>query len=185
MEGKVWMAGEVTKGGMMATYIWGDGFHSLIDPAVFAERYEYLRRRYQEVTPSVVVADAAPEDSPTHVAFEWDDARAAHAHRLGQARIMLASIRVIHEEGERAVPVRFLISIKATDAGVTGRNRQYVPLSEALADPERREEVLWRIVAELEAFQRKYAEVSELSDVFDASTRLIAEVRAASATPLP
>jgi hypothetical protein len=83
------------------------------------------------------------------------------------------------------VPVRFLISIKATDAGVTGRNRQYVPLSEALADPERREEVLWRIVAELEAFQRKYAEVSELSDVFDASTRLIAEVRAASATPLP
>ena len=41
------------------------------------------------VTPEIVVEAARDPASPLHSAFTWDDAQAAHEHRLAQARVLL------------------------------------------------------------------------------------------------
>ncbi len=69
------------------------------------------------LTPAAVVADATPEGSPLHHHFEWDDATAAHAHRLTQAAALIRSIKVERTvPGEREpVMVRRYLSVPGTD----------------------------------------------------------------------
>ena len=40
------------------------------------------------ITPEMVVDAARDPNSPLHSAFTWDDAQAAHEHRLAQARVL-------------------------------------------------------------------------------------------------
>lgn len=42
------------------------------------------------LTPEQVVEDARDPKSPLHPCFEWDDSKAAHQHRLYQARKLVA-----------------------------------------------------------------------------------------------
>lgn len=58
------------------------------------ERLQQLERTADGVlTPTVVVEDASNPESILHDQFEWDDAKAAHAHRLDQARVLIRSVR--------------------------------------------------------------------------------------------
>jgi len=47
-----------------------------------------------DLTPERVVEHACEATSPLHEFFEWDDALAAQAHRLQQARSLIRSVRV-------------------------------------------------------------------------------------------
>lgn len=47
------------------------------------------------IAPEEVVAAAAPPTSPIHDLFEWDDSKAAHAHRLSQARKVITDFEFI------------------------------------------------------------------------------------------
>lgn len=47
-----------------------------------------------DLTPRRVVEEAHDKDSPLHGFFTWDDAAAAHAHRLEQARALIRRVRV-------------------------------------------------------------------------------------------
>jgi len=49
------------------------------------------------LTPSAVVDEARPEDSPLHAAFEWDDSIAAEKYRLEQARRLLRQVGLFIE----------------------------------------------------------------------------------------
>lgn len=53
-----------------------------------------LESQTGRLTPDAVVAHAASEDSPLHECFEWDDTRAAHLHRVDQARALITSVKV-------------------------------------------------------------------------------------------
>ena len=44
--------------------------------------------------PEEVVTAAQDPDSPIHGYFEWDDGKAAHSHRINQARALIRSCRV-------------------------------------------------------------------------------------------
>lgn len=46
------------------------------------------------LTPEVVLEAARDPDSPLHSSFEWDDSKAAAAHRTNQARALIRSVRV-------------------------------------------------------------------------------------------
>jgi hypothetical protein len=47
------------------------------------------------LTPDAVVAAAASKSSVLHGEFEWDAKKAAHAHRIEQARTLIRSVRVV------------------------------------------------------------------------------------------
>jgi hypothetical protein len=59
------------------------------------------------VTPEMVVEAARDPSSPLHSAFTWDDAQAAHEHRLTQARVLLRRVRVEIETGTRLIRVPY------------------------------------------------------------------------------
>jgi hypothetical protein len=155
----------------MPVYVWNKGFRPTIDATVFAQRYEHLRAQHLEVTADVIVQDARQKTSPIHSAFEWNNKQAAHEHRLHQARTMMTALRIIDEGLAPDVrqPTRFLISVKSVQqSDAVPSLRTYVPLREALQDAQQRQQVLIRAIGELRAFQEKYREIQELSQVFNA-----------------
>lgn len=78
-------------------------------------------------TEAVVEAAQDPE-SPLHKYFDWNDATAAHQHRLAQARKLVRNftIRVI-DEGPKYVDV-------VIREGTPEARRGYVPLARAVVD---------------------------------------------------
>jgi hypothetical protein len=61
------------------------------------------------ITPEMVVEAARDPNSPLHSAFTWDDAQAAHEHRLAQARVLLRRVRVEIETGTRLISVPYFV----------------------------------------------------------------------------
>jgi hypothetical protein len=64
--------------------------------------------RAGRLTPEEVVDHARDPDCPGHGFFEWDDSKAAHKHRLDQARELLAKRVVIKSESYTVTVPRYL-----------------------------------------------------------------------------
>lgn len=128
---------------------------------VVGEHLEQLRVQHGGITAEIVLWDASREGSPITPAFEWDDTKAAHEYRLQQARNLVNHIVVLREDGQ--LPTRAFVFIESS-----GDDGQYQSVEVALSDVDMRREVLERALKELEAFRRKYAELTELARVFAA-----------------
>lgn len=50
------------------------------------------------ITPDAVVRAARSPSSPLHALFTWDNRKAAHAHRLNEARMLIRSVMVTVSE---------------------------------------------------------------------------------------
>ena len=72
------------------------------------------------ITPEAVVAAAAPPDSALHGYFTWDDAKAAHAHRLDQARTLIRSVKVEFRIDRKVVRSVAYVRDPQADAGEQG-----------------------------------------------------------------
>lgn len=59
-----------------------------------AEHLKKMIDAYGGVTASMVLNDAKNKTSPLHGFFQWDDAKAAHEHRLQQARTLIKRYNV-------------------------------------------------------------------------------------------
>lgn len=67
-------------------------------------------RRARGLTPLAVVDEAARPDNPLHTAFEWDDTRAAHEHRLATARTLIRCVEVVRPN-QPSVPAFFHVTV--------------------------------------------------------------------------
>lgn len=122
------------------------------------------------ILPERVVEAARPKTSPIHDQFEWDDSIAAQKYRLIQASDLIrVSVEVIDCGGNRdPVMVRAFTSLTTDRGGEAGSYRATVSV---LSDAEMRKQMLSDALAELAAFERKYAMLKELADVFSAYRR--------------
>jgi hypothetical protein len=111
--------------------------------------------------PSNVVEAAKPEESPLHDWYTWDDRSAATAHRLWQARTMLNSIVTIIDIDGRHEETRAFHVVTIIDAD--GDEEQgYASLPTILRDDAMRQQVVDNALRELETWQERYAQYSEL-----------------------
>jgi hypothetical protein len=115
-----------------------------------------------KVTPKAVLEVARDPSSVLHRYFEWDDTRAAEAHRLGQATYLLRSIEVSYsgkpEERARAFHI---IRSEGT--------RGYVPLQMILTDQDMTEQLVRRAKDEQVSWARRYQALrhaAQLSGIF-------------------
>lgn len=121
----------------------------------------------RSITPEQLVewAKANPR-SALYSQFEWDDTEAGRLYRLEQAsRIIRLCVTVVKmPQTKTRVTVRAFASLSTdrTGAGV------YRPMVKVLANSKQRHTLLQDALAELEALQRKYAALSELSSVWAA-----------------
>ena len=69
-----------------------------IDAETAGTELDRINREQGSLTAPAVVDAARPADAPLHPAFEWDDQLAAELHRQHQARDLIRSVTIIHEE---------------------------------------------------------------------------------------
>lgn len=125
---------------------------------------EAIRAQYGALTPQLVVDEARDPSHALHDQFEWDDSRAAEAHRKSQARGLIRRVRVRFESartGEQE-SVRAYTSMPVS-AG--SNDRSYEPTRDVLSDEFARRMVLNRAKSELAAWQKRYADLAEFDAI--------------------
>ena len=138
--------------------------------------YRRLAQMYEENDESLsaedVLAEAKNKNSPFHKWFEWDDEKAAHQHRLKQARDLIGSVEIVRKTDPRADKdgrIRGFVNItrNVVDAdGNSVQKRTYVPTVKAMENKEQRQLLLNQALADFENLERKYGALSELAKVF-------------------
>ena len=144
-------------------YNWKPGSRIKISVSETVERLEHIRKRSMVLTPELVVADAEPNNAVLHGEFEWNNKKAGTMYRLEQARHLIRSIIVIHDDKPA---VRAFISI------VIDEERSYTPIEVAVNDPALREQILLRAAAELESWRKRYTDLEEFAAVYSAIDRV-------------
>lgn len=130
---------------------------------------EFLEQRFPDgrgITPDMILEAATPEDSPIHGFFEWDDQKAAAAHRKFQARQLIKAIVVeIEQAGEqKEIPVYASV--------VDGDSRSYISIDNAREVPSLWDQVLQQALREIVTWRDRYKTLRELSPIFEAIDRV-------------
>ena len=109
-----------------------------------------------------IIEEARSVTNPLHDQFEWDDSIAAQEHRRNQARRLLACIRVVNKGSSGPKMFKAFVNIQK------GTQQSYHTTAEALSDKELREKVLATALKEAKAWQDRYSQYHELSEIFKA-----------------
>lgn len=117
----------------------------------------------QLATPQEVLEKARDENSELHKCFEWNDGIAAEKYRLQQARAIIINLVYVKKTKEEESVRCFQIT--------TERNT-YQPTKQFLVQEDEYQALLKRAKAELDAFKRRYASLTELEEVFKAIDEL-------------
>lgn len=152
---------------MEVTYKWAPGSRVNADPAAAATVFDGLVKRDGALLPESVVEASRPDDAPLNGCFEWDDGRAAHEHRLGQARTVIGSFVVVYRQTEASSEraTRGFVALSELRTEATDGRKGYIPIERVIGDDDSRRAYLASILREIESFQRRYAEVEEIADL--------------------
>lgn len=138
--------------------------------AILVAELERIRKDHRgRLAAPTVVAEATPKNAPLHPYFEWDDRKAAHQHRVEQARTLIQSVEIemTQTDGTR-VPVPAYVSLR----GRRGDNKGYMSTQDVFSDRELRAMLLREALDDLAAFERRYKRLSALRPVFVAAKRV-------------
>lgn len=102
-----------------------------------------------------------PVNAPLHDEFEWDDGTAAEEYRKMQARHIINCLVVKIEDSPAAEPVRVFFNLCREE-------REYLHINTILQDPDDTAALLKRALSELDAFAKKYRQLTELAAVMAA-----------------
>lgn len=135
------------------------------DPQLIGEELDAIRLKSGgSLHPQDVVTGARDPKSVLHPHFEWNDAKAAEAHRMDQARALIRSIRVIDEEDDDRARPAFL-SIRADD-GVG-----YRAYRDVLSSADLRERLLAQAQRDLDSWTQRYRELREIVELIEPARR--------------
>lgn len=120
--------------------------------------------RDSKLTPAEVIEHARDPESPGHGFFEWDDGKAAHQHRLEQARQLLARRVVIETESYQVTVPRYV-----RDPEAASGEQSYVNVR-SISDADLRHQILateFSRVAQMLSRTRELAKAFGLMDEVD------------------
>ena len=152
------------------------------DVAIIAPILDQIEQRDGAIRTETLVAEARAETHPLHAFFEWNDADAAHQHRLDQARRLVRAVRVNYVTADDSVlSSPAYVSVRVKDGGeddADARSRAYRSVEKVMADPEQRDQIIQRALRDIAYWRTKYQRFAELQPVFDALERVSAEAAA-------
>lgn len=139
-----------------------------IRKAKLVAEIEKLQRKDGSYAPEDIVSFALKNpDSETHGQFEWDDAKAAHEHRLLTARHLISVYVLVVKVGspEIIIPVISVPSLRSSGGSYLSRDA-------VAAEESYRQEVLEEIQTKLRTMSLKFAPLlPELKTVWRAIKR--------------
>lgn len=152
---------------MSMIYEWKADSRFPIGAQIAAERLQSIRAKTGELTPRNVVDDAVNPKSPLHPCFEWNDEKAAEAHRLWQARKLIGSIVVAEiDDQPLSQETRAFVHVSSTEP-------QYFPIEVAMSQPDLRDEVLGKAMREIKMWRARYSAYQEFANIVAAIDEVI------------
>jgi hypothetical protein len=127
-----------------------------------AELQRIADRNNGLLLPEEVVKAAKSPKSALHTCFEWDNTKAAQAHRLWQARQLISVTVNYLNNTKETVPMFVSLSSDREKGG------GYRTLVSVLSDDEQRKQLLEDAYEDMQTFKRKYKRLEELTEVFEA-----------------
>jgi hypothetical protein len=130
-----------------------------------------LAKHDGRISPQILLDEARDPASPFHDKFLWDDDEAAEQYRLMQASAMIrrwkgAIIRVNTQT--RVVQVTPTRRVQSPENQRGKGQASYETTEQIMADPNKRESLIQTVLAELQAYRKRYAELVALSAVWAA-----------------
>lgn len=151
-------------------YKWSTYGYS-VSADIVGKHFEKLEKKYGEVNKVNVLESARPEKSPIHSLFEWDDTKAAENYRLEQARLLICNLDVeVEHDEEKPIVCRAFVNVSETKKG------SFINIQSAFQNEDTKELVLKRALQELQAFENKYKNLTELSGIFTEIDSLVEKV---------
>ena len=142
-------------------YQWKEARRIKANPNEAAKVMNDLAER-DALTAENLIEVSKPEDAPLHNDFEWDNNIAADEYRKVQARRIISALVVVPDEYiKTSEPVRAYFKIEET-------GNAYSQLTAIIASPTKKELLLKTALRELDAFEKKYQTLEELTNVFKA-----------------
>lgn len=138
---------------------WKNGSRISIDPEKAYQEMDSL----EEKTPESVLEKARDENTELHKHFEWRDDVAAEKYRLQQARHLI--VCMVEIQSESSDDVRRVFEISSTP-------NVYQPRTYFTINKEEYAILLGRAKQELYALKKRYENIAELEEVFDAINNL-------------
>lgn len=118
-----------------------------------------MHDQHGELTPELVVQEAAAPEHPLHDRFDWDDTVAAQKWRLTQAAQLLRV--TFRPDPEKPTDLRAFVRVKGQDS----HRSNYVPIEKALEDDLTRRIVLQAMEREWKALFRRYKDHVEFAQL--------------------
>jgi|GEM_PF-1296131 len=168
------MAKRKQKAAVLDVPEWAENARRSVPAKTVHEVFQRIARKYGSLTRQHILEEAKSPKSPIHGEFEWDDSKAAHAHRLWQAGELRRTLvyRRVEEGDERERVTRAWVPITRRDDGDAEVKRMtWMTMEDAMTDPAARQELIERALAEVRAWQQRYADVKELAGIFAAIDR--------------
>ena len=143
-------------------YEWAEGRGRSVPALVVGNQLEKIAAKHGgQITPGAFVAAAKGPRSPLHRLFEWDDTKAARAHRLHQARMIINSIDVLVDEHE-STRVQAFVSVRHVGG------RRYLAHAQIANDDELYEQVIDELRGVVASYRRKLAGFERFRDLIQA-----------------
>jgi len=128
-----------------------------------------IERHGGRIGPRVLLDEARDPRSPFHDFFEWDDGDAAEHYRLIQASQLIRRWKgtIIRIDAEtRTLKIDDVRRVQSPSSGRGKGLDSYETVEQIMANPDKRENMLQTVLAELAAYRRRYAELSELAEIW-------------------
>lgn len=137
---------------------------------------EIASRNGGTVTAEAVLAAARNKKSALHAEFEWDDKKAAHEHRLDQARALIRSVKV--EITTETTIIKTVAYVR--DPDLPAEDQGYVSIASLRGDADRARAAIVAEFSRAAAALRRAREIAialDMADEVDAITESIQVVR--------
>jgi hypothetical protein len=148
------------------------------DPQVIGETLTAIAVNGR-LKPADVVRAAAERRHSLHQFFTWDDAEAAKAYRLDEARALISSVEVVEVDATNAHDERRRAFLSITD----NHGRAYRPVQLVVADARLQAMMMAQLIGEMRSMRRRYREISDICVFIDLAIGAAEELMAKEAPP--
>jgi len=131
-----------------------------------------LERQHGHVTPEAVVQEARAPDHAWHHRFTWDDAVAAHRHRIDQARTLIRGVRYeIRIENKVLSSVAYVHDPDAADD-----EQRYVSVARIATDEDRARATLIAEFARVASLLRRARDLADVLGMSDKISEMVDQI---------
>lgn len=122
------------------------------------------------LNPQVIVTAARDPLSPLHDQFEWNDDDAAELYRLAQAGALVRRVRITFVRENAGTKELHISTTRAYQSRQSQRSPDggYEGIGAIMGDETKRGELLAQVLRELISYRKRYTELTELQEIWDA-----------------